>query len=206
MIKSGGSTPGDGQRPAPSFDPVKVAYYEKAGWQAYYDRNWLLAFRLMVRLNREEFNLSLPVAILAAMDIVRSSMAFAPLDNDVQAATEHLHRYYEKARRSVGIPADAETLARLEMDYWIVHRRLALERIQDHDLDNIGPMVDSLTTLHAALFGAEPEATRRSAEYRALAAQSVDRITGRYSTDVSRDWELVESYLQQAYHELAVHP
>jgi len=192
-----------GQRKAPDFNPVKVAYYEKAGWEAYYDRSWLRAFGLMVRLNREEFHMSLPVALAAAVDIVRASMAFAPRDNDVQAATEHIRRYYEKARRSVGIPADAETLARLEMDYWIVHRRLALERTLDHNLDNIAPLVDSLTTLHSALFSVQPEAARRSAEYRALAAQAVDRITGHYSSDVRRDWELVESTLQLAYRELA---
>jgi hypothetical protein len=29
-------------------------------------------------------------------------------------------------------------------------------------------------------------------------AKTVDRITGRYSTDVNDDWRQVESYLQQA--------
>ena len=34
---------------------------------------------------------------------------------------------------------------------------------------------------------------------RALAAKTVDRITGRYSTDVAGGWRLVEASLQQAY-------
>ena len=34
------------------FNPEKVAYYEKAGWEAYYDRQWLRCFRLLVQLNR----------------------------------------------------------------------------------------------------------------------------------------------------------
>lgn len=31
------------------FDPDEVAYYEKAGWEAYYDRRWLRVLRLMVQ-------------------------------------------------------------------------------------------------------------------------------------------------------------
>jgi hypothetical protein len=182
------------------FNPHKVAYYEKAGWEAYYDRAWARAFRLMVELNREEFHMPLLTALTGAMDIVRASIAFAPLEkSDVLKATDYLRRYYEKAARTVKIKTDAATLARLEMDYWVVHRKLAIDRMQHPDLENTAPMVESLTNLHAALFGISRESARRSAELRALAAKTVDRITGRYSTDVNDDWRQVESYLQQAY-------
>jgi len=181
------------------FNPHKVAHYEKSGWEAYYDRDWLRAFKLMVALNREEFHMSLLTAVGAAIDIVRASMAFAPVDNNVLKATKHLRRYYEKARRTANLQADPATLARLEMDYWVVHRNLAIERIQQPNLENITPMVESLNNLHAALFGISGEAARRSAELRALAAKAVDRITGRYSADVEADWRQVETYLQQAY-------
>ena len=182
-----------------TFRPDRVAYYETAGWRAYYDHRWVGAFKLMVRLNREEFQMTLPAAVGAALEIVRASLAFAPADNDVPKAAGYMRRYYEKARRSAGLQADAQTLTDLEMRYWVVHRELALERIRQPDKDNLGPMVDALTDLHAALFEISPQAARRSAELRALAAKTVDRITGRYSTDVAADWQLVESYLSQAY-------
>jgi hypothetical protein len=181
------------------FNPHKVAFYEKSGWEAYYDRDWLRAFRLMVALNREEFHMSFLTALAAATDIVRASMAFAPVDNDVPKANRHLRRFYEKARRTTNLSTDAVTLARLEMDYWVVHRNLALERMGRPDLENIAPMIESLNSLHAALFGVSGESARRSAELRALAAKTVDRITGRYSSDVENDWRQVETYLQQAY-------
>lgn len=185
------------------FDPERLAYLEAAGWRAYYDRNWLRVFGLMVQTNREQFRMSLPTAIAAAVDIVRASIAFAPVDNDVPAATGHLHAFYDKARRSLGLTADAGTLAALEMDYWIVHRRLALERQQapSHDGD-VAPMVEALARLHAALFDAPPEAIQRSAEMRAQAAVAVDRITGGYSTDVADDWRRVEESLREAYRSL----
>lgn len=182
-----------------TFRPDRVAYYEAAGWRAYYDHRWVRAFWLMVRLNREEFQMPALAAVAAALDIVRASLAFAPAENDVPKAAEFVRRYYEKARRSAGLQADAQTLSDLEMRYWVVHRELALERIQQPDKDNLGAMVEALTDLHAALFEITPQAARRSAELRALAAKTVDRITGRYSTDVMGDWRKVEAYLQQAY-------
>lgn len=189
----------------PASDPNRVAFFEKAGWEAYYDRKWLRALRLMVQLNREQFGMSLPTAIAAAVDVVRASLAFAPVDNDIPAATEHLQHYYEKAGRSSGLRADAKALAALEMDYWVVHRQLAVERRQalDH-IGDIEPMVESLARLHAALFDAPPEAIRRSAECRAQAAQAVDRITGGYSTDVAGDWQRVEEHLREAYRALSL--
>lgn len=185
------------------FNPERLAQLETAGWRAYYDRNWPAVFRLMVRMNRKQFRMSLPVAVSGAIDIVCASIAFAPVDNDVPAATGHLQRFYEKARRSRGIQTDARTLAALEMDYWVVHRRLAFGRKQAPNPEgDIEPMVASLARLHAALFTAPPEAIRRSAELRAGAAVAVDRITGGYSTDVAADWRQVEASLRAAYRSL----
>lgn len=183
-----------------SFDAERVAYFESAGWRAYYDRNWLRVLGLMVQLNREQFGMSWPNAILASLDVVRASLAFAPVDNDIPKATGHLAEYYAKARRAAGISADAETLAALEMDYWVIHRRLANERkaAPDHTGD-LTPMVDALASLHAALFAVTPEVARASAEMRAAAAARVDRITGGYSDDVEADWAQIEFELGEAY-------
>ena len=180
--------------------PERAAYYEKAGWEAYYDRKWLRAFLLLVRANRQVFGMSWPTALSAALDTVRASIAFAPLeDNDVDKAQRHMEAFYKKARRSLDIATDAATLARREIDYWVVHRQLALERKTDPDVDNAEGLIQSLTKLHTAQFRGRPEAMRRSAEWRAKAALAVDRITGNYSTDVAADWREVESCLYEAY-------
>jgi hypothetical protein len=181
-------------------DPDIVAHYETAGWEAYYDRNWPRAFWLLVKMNREVFHMSWVNALTAALDTVRASVAFAPLEgNDVARARQHIARFYEKARRAAHVPADAQTLAELEIDYWIVHRELALRRKEDHQDDDIEPMIASLANLHAALFDATPESMRLSAEWRARAAKAVDRITGEYSQNVAEDWRRVQEYLQNAY-------
>lgn len=182
-----------------AFDPGKVAYYEKAGWEAYYDRNWPRTLWLMMKLNREQFRMSWPLAVAAALDTVRAAIAFAPPDNDIAKAKYHLGNYFDKARRCVDIKVDVQTLAELEMDYWVVHRQLAMQRMQSPDEDDIEPMIESLARLHAALFDSTPETMRPSAELRALAARTVDDITGRRSKDVAADWRRIEDYLRQAY-------
>ena len=184
------------------FNPDRVAYYEKAGWEAYYNRQWGRVLALMVGLNREQFAMPWWVAIAAAFDTVRAAKAFAPIDHDLAKATRHLVDYYTKARRYARIAATAEELATLEMDYWVVHRQLAVRRQQDHSADDIEPMIQSIMQLHGAIFGTEPVAMRSSAQARALAAVAVDRITGKYSSDVAADWQEVERYLQEAYREV----
>ena len=188
-----------------SFDADRIAYLEKAGWQAYYDRDWLAVLALMVQMNRTQFCMSWLDATLAALDVVRASAAFAPVDNDIAAATAHLEHFYAKARASTWLRTDAATLAALEMDYWVVHRKLAAARkaAPDHAGD-ITPMVAALETLHDALFDAPPAAIRRAAirraaERRAQAAVIVDRITGGYSDDVAADWQAIEQLLRAAY-------
>ncbi len=196
-----------------NFDPDHIARLETDSWQAYYDRDWLRMARILVRLHREQFGLSRWGALVSTVRSSRAAMAFAPLEgNDLAAARRHLVAYYADVRRALGCAADAETLAERELDYWVVHRQLARQRqadptLSDPDaLDDIEPMVTAFARLHAALFDSTPEAMRVSAEYRALAAKAVDRISGGYSGDIPGDWARTEAYLRQTYRAIAAVP
>jgi hypothetical protein len=98
------------------------------------------------------------------------------------------------AARANGQAFDPRRAAELELRYWVIHRELA----EAPELDK-RPLVESLAELHAALFGRTTAEMWPSAESRAAAATSVDRITSRRSIDVPADWRSVEEYLRQAY-------
>ena len=49
-----------------TMNPERVAYFEAAGWRAYYDRKWFQLMRLLVALNQEEFHIPFPMSLLAA--------------------------------------------------------------------------------------------------------------------------------------------
>lgn len=181
------------------IDPETIGYCEGAGWAAYYDRNWPRVAWLMIRLNRAQFGMGWAEALAAALDTVRAAAAFAPAEGDLEAARAHLTRFFARARCAAGIRAAAADLAALELDYWVVHRELAMRRKADRGDADITPMVDSLARLHGAIFDASPERMRVSAALRALAAARVDRITGGYSDDVAADWAQIYGLLRDAY-------
>lgn len=191
------------------FAPDRLARLETESWRAYYDRRWLSMARVLVAAHREQFHLSPAGALLATISASRAAIAFAPLEgSDVDTARRHLTSYYNRVRAALSPAADAATLAERELDYWVVHRRLAIARKANppaatqataETLRDIEPMTVAFARLHAALFDSTPEMMRPSAEWRALAAVAVDRISGGYSTDVAADWALVENHLQRTY-------
>jgi hypothetical protein len=175
-----------------AFDPERVAYFEAAGWRAYYDHRWLDVLKLMVQLCQEQFHIPFPLSLLAAYHVARASIAWAPARNDPRTTRRHLYRFYRLARRYSGLVFDAPRAADLELRYWAEHRRLVGQ-------DDKTAFVDALTDLHAHLFQISTEAARESAEYRVRASTTVDRITSRESQDEERDWRSLEDDLQRCY-------
>ena len=57
--------------------------------------------------------------------------------------------------------------------------------------------------LHCAIFELTAEQARESAEWRLLAANIVDLITSRTSTNIEQDWHKLEGYLLKAYSSIA---
>ena len=185
---------GKGQA-APGFNPDRLAYLETAGWKAYYDHKWLLAFRLLVQLSHEQFGLSWLRSIQAAYYITRASIAWAPRENDSRKARRYIRKFYRvSARYGRRLTFDPVKVADAEFRYWDVHRRLS-GRPQEEK----APLIDPLTKLHSAIFGISAERAYPSAVSRARAADTVDLITSKTSTDVARDWRRVQDYLREAY-------
>lgn len=175
------------------FNPERVAYFEAEGWRAYYDHKWFKMLRLIVALCQEEFHIPFPMSLLAAYYTTCASIAWVPLDHDVRKVQRYLEKFYGVARRYSGLRFNVKYVAALELEYFDVHRRLSSVEGEKSEF------VETLVELHSALFGLPPEQVRESAELRVLAADSVDRITSRTSSDVEGDWTKLEDYLQRCY-------
>ena len=65
------------------LDPPRIAELEGGGWRAYYDRDWPKLIRLMVQLNQEQFHIPFPLSVVAAFHVARGSVAWAPVDHDL---------------------------------------------------------------------------------------------------------------------------
>ncbi len=176
----------------PSFDPARVATLEAAGWRAYYAREWSKMLYLMVALAAEQFRMPPREAVRAAYYATRGAVAFKPLEHDEDLVLRCYERFYEIARRHSGLRFRPREAARHEMRYWDVHRRTAAD-------DEKPELTDVLAALHAELFSLSPDVARESAEWRARAAATVDRITSGRSDDVERDWASIDADLRRCY-------
>lgn len=174
------------------FNPKRVAHFEAAGWRAYYDRKWLKMLQLIVALCQEQFHIPFPMSLLAAYYTTRASIAWVPVNHDVQKVLRYLEKFYRLARRYSGLKFDVARVAALELQYFDVHRRLS-------GASDKTEFVQTLVNLHSAIFGLSPAQARESAELRVLAADTVDLITSKRSTDIERDWAKLEEYLHRCY-------
>jgi hypothetical protein len=174
------------------FNPERVAYFEAAGWRAYYDHKWIKMLRLIVGLCQEQFRIPFPMSLLAGYYTIHASAAWVPADHDEQKILRYLEKFYQLARRYSGLKFDPSRVAVLELQYFDVHRRLSGKPEKDEFLQ-------ILIDLHSAIFGLSSEQMKESAEWRLLAANTVDLITSNSSTGVEGDWVKLEEYLRRCY-------
>lgn len=175
-----------------SMNPERVAYFEAAGWRAYYDRRWFKMVRLIVVLCQEQFRIPFPMSLLAAYYTARASAAWVPVDHDERKVLNYLRKFYGIARQFSGLQFDARRVAALELRYFEVHRLLSGQPEKEEFLQ-------SLIDLHSAIFGLTPAQARESAQWRLQAATTVDRITSKSSTDIEGDWAKLEEDLRRCY-------
>ena len=174
------------------FDPERVAYFEAAGWRAYYDHKWFKMLCLIVGLCQEQFHIPFPMSLIAAYYTTRASLAWVPVDHDERKVLAYLEKFYRVARRYSGLTYDISKVAALELQYFDVHRRLAGKPEKDEFLQ-------TLVDLHSAIFGLPAERVRESAEWRLRAANTVDQITSKTSIDIEGDWAKLEEDLRRCY-------
>ena len=115
-----------------------------------------------------------------------------PVNHDEKKVLKLLEKFYKLAHRYSGLTFDPTRVAELEFQYFDVHRRLVGQQDKSE-------FIETLANLHSALFGLTLEQVRESAELRAKAADIVDRITGKISTDVEGDWTRLEEDLRKCY-------
>ena len=175
-----------------TFDPDHVALLEAEGWRAYYDKKWPRVLYLTERTTATEFHVPFPLSVRGAYYVTRAAIAFKPVDNDLALTWAGLRAYYALVRRWSGLGFDVDRVADLELQYWIVHRRLS--GAEDH-----AELEDVLTELHSATFGLARQRARESAKWRTLAAMTVDEITSGRVPALEGYWSRLREQLRRCY-------
>jgi hypothetical protein len=170
MTRSRGLTP---VKPHRAFDPRVVGSLETTTWVTYYRREWIPFLRAAVRVIRHGFGLPWRRTLQGAWLVLRANRQWAPCpDNDPEGARRTMQRFYELVRRRHGESFDPGVAARLEVEWWRVHRE---HQHNGRMTDGDGPIIDALATLYAYVFGVDEAAVRPAGEQRAEAMRYSDR-------------------------------
>jgi hypothetical protein len=134
-------------------------------WKAYYRRQPIRLFGLLVIANREQAGVGWPRALGAAFFLARAAARFGGSSNDYDRFIPDLVRGY----RLLGLPAevDAREVARRELRWWVVRREIGLAA---------GSAAGAaITSLYAALYGVPEAAVAEAGRLRGEAAEIRDR-------------------------------
>ena len=176
-----------------TFDPARVARLETENWAAYYQKRWGRLLQVSVGMVQEAFGLNLWQALQAAYLVGRAEIAAAPFpDNDVPKAEDYMRRFYELVKRVHHENFDVEQAARLEVNWWVVHR-------QNFGQSDSRPLVEALIDLYAATFRLPRERVYEAAFRRAEAMRYSDRWVNESKASGSPLLAQVESELLKSY-------
>jgi hypothetical protein len=182
-----------------AFDPDEVARLETDMWRSYYDRRRLPLFGQLVALLRGQFRLSPARSLATAFLAARAAAVFqVGRDHaDYQRALPYLERYYAAILAVSDTPFDAARAARLELDWWIVHRETAEQARGPGELER------ALAELAAELYQVPAERLGVHAERRAEAMTIRDRRAQEPGGVAEADWDRIQSLLRLAWRALA---
>jgi hypothetical protein len=115
------------------FDPDRLALLELRMWKAYYRRQPVRLFGLLVKANHEQAGVSWPRALVAGILLARAAAAFGrtgwsvPADPSLRDDLAYL-RDIARGYRTLGLPdgVDANEVARRELRWWTVRRSIGL--------------------------------------------------------------------------------
>ena len=177
------------------FDPDEVARLETAMWRSYYSRERLRLFRQLAELMRTQYRMPFWRSNAVAYRAAKSAFVFKDgrSRTDYERALPDLRDFYRSVRDISDTDFDVERAARLELEWWIVHRER--KRHAPGDLER------ALADLAAELYRVPPASLEEHARLRA-AAMLIRDTTAEHGATTEQDWQRIDQLLRQSWRSL----
>lgn len=116
------------------FDPDEVARLDTAMWRSYYGRERLRLFLELGEVLRTQYRMPYVRSNVVAVKAAKAAFVFKDGKSraDYEKALPDLVSFYREIRAVSSTPFDVERAARLELEWWIIHRER--ERHDPNDL------------------------------------------------------------------------
>lgn len=177
-----------GARSMKQFEPARLADLELRMWQAYYAKENVRLFGLLVTMLREQYRYSWLTATREAFYLARAAAAFGNARSGYEAVLPDLEAAYGIARDWLDADFDPRAVARAELAWWVARR------IPGQDSpDQVGGLI---ADEYALLYSVPRETMLRPAVLRAQAGKLRD------SQAAQPDWPTIGRLLNESYVEL----
>lgn len=180
------------------FDPNEVARLETAMWRSYYDKKQVQLFNQLSELLRTQYHMPLVRSNQVAYYAANAAFAFkdGKTQADYEKAMPELVKFYGAIRKISDIPFDVDRVARLELQWWIVHRE-RWKRGEDE-------LPRALAELQSAIYGVPVEQVMEHGRLRAEAMKVRDTKADNGTAMSEEDWSKISELLRKSWHSLAV--
>jgi hypothetical protein len=194
--------PPPGPRSLARFEPDRLAELEVDMWKAYYGKQKLTLFRLLVTTLREQYHYPWWKALDHGFHWARAAATFGDASGDYDRVLPDLERGFVIARDWTGSRFDAHAAAVAELSWWTARRDPASGTGADKNRVVAARMSDA----YAILYGQPRERVAEAARLRVEAADLRDRGAGKAPPGTDRnatvDWKAVSWLLHESYRSL----
>jgi hypothetical protein len=177
------------------FDPDEVARLETAMWRSYYEKEQVRLFNQLTELLRTQYNMSVVRSNQVGYYAANAAFVFKKgrERKDYEKALPDLIKFYTEIRKLSDIPFDVDRVARLELEWWIIHRQRAEHKP--------GDLEKALAELQAEIYRVPLE---RVMEHGRLRAEAMTiRDTKAEAGGVSEaDWTRINELLKESWRSL----
>jgi len=181
------------------FNPQEVGRLETEMWRSYYSNDQLGLFNQAARTLREQYGTRTTRSYIIALEAARAAFTFkgGHSRSDYEKALPQIESFYQSIRESANIPFDPRQAAKLELEWWIIHR----ERKQ-HGEHAAQDLANALASLQSEVYRIPPERAAKHAQLRAEAMLLRDyrEETGTVS---EADWTRIEELLRASWQSLS---
>lgn len=177
------------------FDPVAIAQLETDMWRAYYDKEGFRLYRLLVAMLHDHQGFPYLRANYHAYLAARAAMVFKRGQGrtDYEKALPYLVDYYRGMKCIGQLDCDPPEVARLELEWWIVHR----ERSQYGE----EALVQAIASATGAFYSENAQQLYEYAKERTEAMIIRDEEALRDGVSEA-EWQEIDTHLRASYQAL----
>lgn len=177
------------------FDANEVARLETAMWRSYYEKQRVLLFNQLAELLRTQYHMPLVRSNQVAYYAANAAFVFkqGKQRSDYNKALPDLVKFYAEIRKLSDIPFDVDRVARLELEWWIIHRQRA-----EHPP---GDLARALAELQAEIYRVPVDRVMEHGRLRAEAMMIRD-TKAEAGGVTEADWNRINELLRQSWQSL----